>query len=175
MNRISQFFLILALTLLFPTRHASAQMFFPVIHPEPITVRIVDAQDGRPRAHLHVALVAGYDRNDVERHLWREEAVTDENGEIRLPGTLLNLPWLGVLMPKWNTCKSDPRIQAFSVERMRNDGFSAPNRCGTVTAIQQPGLLTVFAQDRKTGHKESVGSGVASALGVLPSSEDKAR
>jgi len=175
MNRISQFILILALALLFPSRHAAAQMFFPVVHPEPLTVRVVDAQDGHPQAYLHVALVAGYNRNDVERHLWREDLITDEHGEVRLPATLLNLPWLGILMPKASTCRSDPRAQAFSVERMRQEGMSAPNRCGALTVGARPGVLTVFAQDRKEGRRNHGSGESTAAVEVLRNTESGAQ
>src|ERR1700685_1161175 len=115
MNRFSLAISILGLAL--SSLNAQAQTSIPVDHREPITIHIVDGQDGHPIAHLHLALVAGYDRRDVERHLWLEAAMTDEHGDIRLPGTLLNLPWLRVLMPKSSTCKADPRTQTFSVER----------------------------------------------------------
>jgi hypothetical protein len=71
--------------------------------------------------------------------------MTDERGDIHLPSTLLNLPWLRVSMPKSSICKADPRAETYSVERMRNDGLNAPNRCGTVTAGERPGVFTLFA------------------------------
>jgi hypothetical protein len=116
-----------------------AQTPIPVDHKEPIAIPIVDGQDGHPIAHLHVALVAGYDRRDLERHLWLEEALADEHVHFRLPGTLMNLPWLRVLMPKPSMCKADPRAGTFSAERVRTDGFSSPNRCPTAAIGERPG------------------------------------
>ena len=144
MNRFSLAISILGLALI--SQHATAQTSIPVDRKEPITIHVVDGQDGHPIAHLHLALVAGYDRRDLERHLWLEDAMTDEHGDIRLPSTLLNLPWLRVRMPKSSTCKADSRAETFSVERMRTDGLSSSNRCGTVTVGERPGVFTLFAQ-----------------------------
>jgi hypothetical protein len=150
MNRFSFAISILGLALI--SLNAPGQTSIPVDHKEPITVHIVDGQDGHPIAHLHLALVAGYDHRDLEQHLWLENAMTDEHGDIHLPSTLLNLPWLRVSMPKSSMCKADPRAETFSVERMRNDGLSSSNRCGTVTVGERPGVFTLFAQERKTAH-----------------------
>jgi hypothetical protein len=161
MNRISLGFSLaastLGLALLALPHKAAAQMFFPVIHPEPITVHVVDSRDGHPMARLHVVLVAGYDRSDLEKHVWHEAVMTDDEGVIHLPATMLNLPWLGVLMPKSSTCKTDPRIETFSVEQMRLDGLSAPNRCGTATWIDHPGEFVVFADKRAQAQKHRDG------------------
>jgi len=167
MNRLSLTFSIaastLALALMASSQGAAAQTSIPVVHPEPITVHVVDSRDGHPMAHLHLVLVAGYDRSDLEKHVWHEAVMTDDAGLVHLPPTLLNLPWLGVLMPKSTTCKSDPRTESFSVERMRIDGLSAPNRCGTVTLSDRPGEFIVFAQTRTKAHKQEDIAGVAPA------------
>jgi hypothetical protein len=158
MKRLSLSFSIaasmLGLALLGLPHTAAAQLFFPVIHPEPITVHVVDSRDGHPMAHLHVVLVAGYDHSDVEKHVWHEAAMTDEAGVIYLPATMRNLPWLGVLMPKSSTCKADPRVESFSVEQMRLTGLSAPNRCGTATSSDRAGEFVVFAEDRSQTKKD---------------------
>lgn len=150
MNRFSWAISTLGLALI--SQHALAQTSIPVDYKEPITIHIVDGEGGHPIAHLHLALIAGYDRHDLEKHLWVEDAMTDEHGDIHLPAVLMNLPWLRVLMPKQNICKADPRLETFSVERMRNDGLSSPNRCGTVTVVEQPGVFTLFAQERSNTH-----------------------
>ena len=147
MNRFLLAFSILGLALF--SQNATAQTSIPVDHREPITIHVVDGKDGRPIAHLHLALVAGYDRRDLERHLWVEDAMTDEHGDIRLPSSLMNLPWLRVWMPKSSMCKADPRAETFSVERMRNDGLSSSNRCGTVAVVASPGVFTLFAREPK--------------------------
>jgi len=171
MNRFLVAISILGIALI--SSPARAQTSIPVDHREPITIRIVDSDDGHPIAHLHLALAAGYDRRDLEGHLWMEDAMTDEHGNVRLPSTLMNLPWLQVWLPKSNTCKAGPRTQTFSVERMRNDGTSAPNRCGTVTVTDLPGVLTVFARSRKgAGRDEGVITAVAPNAGE---SQTKAR
>jgi hypothetical protein len=173
MKRFSLAFSILGLALY--SLNALAQTSFPVDHKEPITIHIVDGQDGHPIAHLHLSLVAGYDRRDLERHLWLEDAMTDEHGDIRLPSTLVNLPWLRVSMPKSNTCKADSRDETFSVERMRNDGLSGSNRCGTVTVGERPGVFTVFAQERKNAHVGEYASLITAMAFNAKESETKAR
>ena len=173
MNRFSLAISILGLTL--HSLNAPAQTSIPVDHKEPITIHIVDSQDGHPIAHLHLALVAGYDRRDLERHLWLEDAMTDEHGDIRLPATLMNLPWLRVSMPKSSMCKADPRAETFSVERMRNDGLSSSNRCGTVTVGERPGVFTLFAQDRNNTHLSGDASLITAMASNAKESENKAR
>ena len=173
MNRFSLAFSILALALF--SLSATAQTSIPVDHKEPIVIHIVDGQDGHPIAHLHLALVAGYDRRDLERHLWVEDGMTDEHGDIRLPSTLMNLPWLRVWMPKSSMCKADSGAETFSVERMRNDGLSSANRCGTVAVGERPGVFTLFAQERKTPHTSGDASPIAAMAFHAKELEAKAR
>jgi len=149
MNKLSSSLALLGLALLASTQNSSAQTSIPVDHHEPITIHIVDAKNGQPLAYLHVVLAGGYDRQDLEKHIWHEDAMTDEHGVIRLPAALLNLPWLQVLTPKSNACKANPYAQIFSVERMRIDGLSTPNRCGEISVVDQPGVFTFFAHEQK--------------------------
>ena len=119
---------------------------FPVAHNEPIAVRVADGKDGSPLAHEHVVLVAGYDRRDLDLALWREEAVTDAAGKVRLSNVLRNLPLLRVEVLKRRICAG---AAAFSVERVRLDGLSGANRCGAITLEDAPGVLTVFVKGKK--------------------------
>lgn len=150
MNRFSLAISIFGLA--FSSHFTAAQTSFPVDHREPIVIHIVDSRDGHPIAHLHLALVAGYDSSDLKKNLWVEDAMTDEHGNVRLPSTIMNLPWLEVRMPKSSVCRADPRADIFSVERVRRDGLSAPNRCGTVTMSEMPGVLNVFVLERNGEH-----------------------
>src|SRR5271170_6498856 len=74
----------------------SADEVFPVVHREPIVVRVLDGKGGRPQEHVRVVLTAGYDRRDLALGMWREEAVTDAEGKVRLSDGLRNLPLLRV-------------------------------------------------------------------------------
>jgi len=119
---------------------------FPVVHSEPITVRIVGGKDGRPLGRLHLTLIAGYDRSDMREQAFREEVLTDAHGEARLSSQMANLPWLQVWVEKKMLCQENPRIASFSVERMRRDGLSTPNHCGMATVEDSPGVFTVFVK-----------------------------
>ena len=132
-----------------------ADEVFPVVHNEPIAVRVVDGKGGRPVAHAHVVLVAGYDQHDLRLGLWREEALADDEGMVRLSRGLKNLPWLQVEVAKRHLCKGDAERAAFSVERIRRDGLSAANRCGTATVENAPGVVTVFVKGKKAAPKAS--------------------
>jgi len=121
---------------------------FPVVHNEPITVRILGGKDGQPLAHLHLILLAGYDRSDLHDQLYRAELLTDAHGQTRLPKQLANLPWLQVWVNKKPLCQAKPRGESFSVELIRRDGVSAPNRCGTATVEDAPGVFTVFVKGK---------------------------
>jgi len=131
----------------------SADEVFPVVHKEPIAVRILEGKTGTPQARVHVVLVAGYDRRDLDRGVWREEAVTDEAGKVQLSEGLKNLPLLRVEVLKRGACAPDAGDAAISVERIRRDGLSAANRCGTFVATDAPGILAVFVKGKKLSAK----------------------
>jgi hypothetical protein len=82
-----------------------ADEVFPVAHNEPIAVRVADGNSGKPLQNQHVLLLAGYDRRDLDMALWREEAVTDGEGKVRLSNTLRNLPLLRVEVLKRHNCQ----------------------------------------------------------------------
>jgi len=121
---------------------------FPVVHKEPIIIRILGGKDGQPVGRLHLTLIAGYDQSDMHKQLFREEVLTDENGQVRLSNQLANLPWLQVWVGKKPLCQGDPRSASYSVELIRRDGLSAPNRCGTATVENKPGVFTVFVKNK---------------------------
>jgi hypothetical protein len=121
-----------------------ANEVFPVVHNETLTVRVLDGEDGKPQARVHVVLVGGYDRRDLGLRLWREEAVTDAEGKLRLSSALRNLPLLRAKVLKRHPCSPGSNDAAISVERVRRDGLSSVNRCGFATAADAPGVLTVF-------------------------------
>jgi len=55
-----------------------ADEVFPVLHGDPIAVRVLDGKDGNPQARTRVVLTAGYDRRDLKLAQWREELLTFE-------------------------------------------------------------------------------------------------
>jgi hypothetical protein len=122
---------------------------FPVVHSEPITIRILSGKSGQPLAHLHLLLIGGYDQRDIHGQLFRAEALTDALGQAHLEGQLANLPWLQVWVNKKPLCQANPRQASFSVERIRRDGLSSPNRCGTAVVEDAPGVFTVFVQSKE--------------------------
>lgn len=126
----------------------SANEVFPVIHNQPITVRILDGKDGNPQARAHVVLVAGYDRRDLRLGLWVEEKITDAEGTVQLSDAHRNLPFLRVEVLKHRPCQPDSAESAWSVERIRRNGLSAANRCGTIMVADAPGVFTVFVKGR---------------------------
>lgn len=144
--RISVAGLAAAASLLFSTL-GRADEVFPVVHNEPITVRVLGGKDGMPRARAHVVLVGGYDGRDLSLGQWRQEAVTDATGRVELSNGLRNLPWLRVEALKGYACAPEAGSAALSVELIRRDGMSAANRCGVVTAESAPGVLTVYVSE----------------------------
>jgi hypothetical protein len=145
MLRISTFLLGTLVAFLAVTP-CSAGEVFPVIHGEPITVRIVDGKAGKPQPKMHVLLVAGYTRRDLAQGLWSEEAITDSSGAVHLSDSLRNLPLLRVAVLKRHACEPDMPGSAWSVERIRRDGLSSANRCGTIALPDAPGVFTVFVK-----------------------------
>jgi hypothetical protein len=119
---------------------------FPVMHNEPITIRILGGKDGQPLGRMHLTLIAGYDRSDMRKQLFREDVLTDVHGQLRLSNQLANLPWLQVWVEKKKLCQENPRIASFSVELMRRDGLSTPNHCGMVAVEDKPGVFNVFVK-----------------------------
>src|ERR1035437_5192033 len=77
--------------------HSSGETF-PVLHREPITIRIVDGKTGPPLTHVHLAILGGirparYSQRDVagrdDNRRWRQCTIAD------LPGELSFFPSLG--------------------------------------------------------------------------------
>jgi hypothetical protein len=134
-------------SLLTATLNGAAETF-PVVHNEPITVRILSGKDGLPLVHVHLVLLAGYDQRDLHDQLFRSEVLTDSHGQVRLPRQLANLPWLQVWVAKKPLCQAKPRGDSFSVELIRRDGLSAPNRCGTAVVEDAPGIFTVYVKGK---------------------------
>jgi hypothetical protein len=145
-----------------------ADEVFPVAHKEPLTVLVLDGNGGRPQARVHVVLVAGYDRHDLGLGLWREEAVTDGEGKVRLSDALRNLPLLRVEVLKRPACSAGTDKAAFSVERIRRDGLSGANRCGTATVDDAPGVFTVFVKGKKIDASKSEAQGPAGSARAVP-------
>jgi hypothetical protein len=131
-------------------RVCSAVEVFPVVHHEPIVVRVLDGKGGRPQARVRVVLTAGYDRRDLVLGLWREEAVTDAEGMVRLSDVLRNLPLLHVEVLNRHVCFAGTKA-AISVERIRLSGLSGANRCGFASAENVPGFFTVFVKGKRAG------------------------
>ena len=128
-----------------------ADEVFPVMHSEPIAVRVLAGNDAKPQPRTHVVLTAGYDLRDLRLGLWHEEAVTDEDGRVRLSDGLRNLPLLRVNVLKLHACGvGDP---VCSVELIRRDGQSAVNRCGTAIPQNMPGVFTVYVKAKKAAKK----------------------
>lgn len=136
-----------------------ASEVFPVVHNEPLTVRVLDGNGGSPQARVHVVLVAGYSRHDLGLGLWRQEAVTDGEGNVRLSDALRNLPLLRVEVLKRSACSAGTDKAAISVERIRRDGLSGANRCGAATVEDAPGVLTVFVKGQDADAREAEAEG----------------
>jgi hypothetical protein len=126
-----------------------ANEVFPVVHNEPITIRVLSGRDGHPLAKAHLTMVAGYNQRDLDLRMRREEALTDALGVARLPNALANFPLLQVSIAKEHLCQGNGREAIFSIERIRRDGLSAPNRCGTPIVQDAPGLFTVWVKTGK--------------------------
>lgn len=139
---------------------------FPVVHNEPITIRILGGKDGQPLGPLHLTLIAGYDRADMRKELFREDAVTDAHGQARLSNQLANLPLLQVWVNKKTLCQENPRIASFSVELMRRDGLSTPNRCGNITVEDKPGVFTVFVKSKGVAATQPAKASAAASAAV---------
>ncbi|MGA2046333.1 MAG: hypothetical protein ABSG96_01505 [Terracidiphilus sp.] len=130
-----------------------ADEVFPVVHNEPIAVRVLNGKDGHPQAQTRVVLTAGYDRRDLRLAQWREEVLTDSAGMVQLSNALRNLPLLQVEVPNRHGCAPGAETMALSVERIRGSGMTGANRCGTAVVENAPGVFTVFVKGKKGGSK----------------------
>jgi len=120
----------------------------PVSHPEPITIRILDGKYGAPLAHVHLLFVAGYDNADLRLGLWSAEGITDGLGRANLPASLKDFAFLQVWVLKHKLCASHGRSLGVNLDRIRYQGFSTPNYCGTTVVEDAPGIFNVFAAAR---------------------------
>jgi hypothetical protein len=139
--------------MLLATTACRASESFPVAHTDAIAVRVLGGKDGKPQPYAHVVLVAGYNNSDLGVGLWREEALTDGEGMVRLSNALKNLAFLRVEALKRHSCQIDADQTAFSIDRIRRDGLSAANRCGTAVVEDVPGVFTVFVKPAKVSKK----------------------
>ena len=126
-----------------------ADEVFPVVHNEPIAVRVLNGKDGHPQPQTHVVLTAGYDRRDLKQRLWREEALTDAAGMVQLSSALRNLPLLQVEVLNRPGCAPGADSAVLSVERIRGSGLTSANRCGSAVVENAPGVFTVFVKGKK--------------------------
>ncbi len=133
-------------TLLLPAAVGGAQNSLPAMHPEPITIRILDGKGGAPLAHVHLQVAAGYDDRDLRLGLWSEEVVTDGQGRASLPGSLKNFSLVAVWVAKHKLCGAHGRSTYMNLDNIRYGGLSTPNRCGTGVVAETPGVLNVFAK-----------------------------
>jgi hypothetical protein len=122
---------------------------FPVIHNEPIAVQVLDGRTGNPQPDTRVVLIAGYDRRDLALGQWREELLTDASGKVHLSNELRNLPFLRIEVLQRHACDRSADQAAFSIERIRIDGFSGANHCGMAVLADTPGVIAFFIKGRK--------------------------
>jgi len=167
MARTLAFFLAAGLAALAP-KASGAEETLAAAHNQPITIRILDGKHGQPVAHIHLLLLAGYDLHDIRHQLWHDEALTDDHGAARLPRQLADLPFLQVWAAKKSLCQAYPRSEYFSVDRMRQTGISAPNRCGIATVEDAPGVFTVFVKARVAKTRISARPAAAPATTTAP-------
>jgi len=121
---------------------------FPVVHNETITIRVLDGVDGHPVPHAHLSLLAGYNQRDLHLEMWHDDISTDNHGIARLPNALANLPLLQISVAKSPTCEAHAGSATFSVDLIRRDGVSTPNRCGNAISEDLPGVFTVFVKTK---------------------------
>jgi hypothetical protein len=136
------------MTLALPGSMGKSEQSLPAIHPEPITIRILNGKDGAPLAHVHLVFVAGYDDRDLRLGLWSEEVITDAKGRASLPDSLKNFSFVAVRVAKRRLCAAHGRSLNADLDRVRFEGMSTPNHCGTTVVEDTPGVLTVFARGR---------------------------
>jgi len=155
---IRSFALSCGLVLLAATASGAGETFLAV-HNEPITIRVLSGKTGLPLIHARLLLVAGYDRRDLRLRMWRGEAFTGLDGNARLPDALANLPFLQIRLARKHLCQADSSAATYSVERIRRDGLSTPDRCGFAAVEDAPGVFIVFAKGKggvpKHGSPES--------------------
>lgn len=138
---------------------------FPVVHHEPLTVRVLDGASGQPRAGLRVVLAGGYTERDIALGLWQEGIMTNASGEVRIPDALANLPFLRVWVVKTKSCQIKGAPGRLVVDRIRNEGVRSENSCGAATVAATPGTLVLFV---RTGSGPVGGTATASAAPAPP-------
>jgi hypothetical protein len=138
---------------------------FPVVHHEPITVRVLDGKTGDPQPGAHVILTGGYAPRDLALGLWQEEAVTDANGGVQLSDALRNLPLLHIHVLKLQACALNAGSR-WNLERIRLTGMSAANRCGSFVAVNAPGVFNVSVKGKPLAPGKASGPSQTSSQSV---------
>lgn len=155
----------------------SASEPFPVVHHEPLTVRVLDGTSGKPRAGLRVVLAGGYTERDIALGLWQEGARTNASGEVRIPDALANLPFLRVWVIKAKSCQPKGAPGRLLVDRIRNEGWNTDNICGTSTSAATPGKLVLFVKSNSASDTEAPSEPAAATEASVgkPASESQDR
>ncbi|MGA2652391.1 MAG: hypothetical protein ABSF28_17785 [Terracidiphilus sp.] len=135
----------------------------PVIHHEPITVRVLDGRGGMPLARVHLMLIAGYDRHDLHQGLWQEEAITNGAGAAQVPDSLVSFPYLQVVVARHRMCIGNVSESRFSMDRIRFAGLNSPNRCGVLTVENLSGVFVIFAKAKGSDKRPVMGSALQAA------------
>jgi hypothetical protein len=160
-----------AASVLLAARIGTAAEVFPVVHNQPVLVRVVDGRDGRPQPRLRVLLTGGYDLRDLRLGQWHEEATTDRDGVVHLSNNLRNLPLLRVEVVNSHVCEPDANLTEINVEEIQQSGLSGANRCGAVMAADVPGVFTLFVKGKKGPAADggfAIGAGPASLSSAEP-------
>lgn len=149
-------FFVLGMGLALP---AAAQMAsieaFPVDHKEPITIRVLNGKSGQPMPNVRLVLLAGYQESDIRDEIWSGEVMTNEDGQVLLPRPLMNLAFLEASLVRVKLCQHSAHGELYAIERIRRDGWNAPNRCGVVSIANAPGVLTLFARPHGPSKKNA--------------------
>jgi hypothetical protein len=136
---------------------------FPVVHNEAITIRILDGANGHPVPRAHLSLLAGYNQRDLHLEMWRQEAFTDDRGRARLSDALANLPFLQIGVANKHACEAHEGSAIFSVDLIRRDGLSTPNRCGAAISDDAPGIFTLFVKTKAGATKHAAPAALPAA------------
>jgi hypothetical protein len=110
------------LTLALPGSMGKSEQSLPAIHPEAITIRILNGKDGAPLVHVHLLFVAGYDDRDLRLGFWSAEAMTDAKGRASLPGALKDFSLVEVRVANRRLCAAHGRSLDINLDNVRYGG-----------------------------------------------------
>lgn len=114
--------------------------------PNRITIVVQDGRNGRPIKGTHLLVFGGGSPEEARGHLQHFDLMTDQSGTAILDLPSDGLKYLQVWVDGETLCQANPNSIVLKVGAILSQGLSAPNSCGQLSQLNEPGRVLIFAR-----------------------------